>query len=94
MINLVWLPDAKDDLERLHTFIKTYNTDAANSAIQTLIKSAQTLQDFPEKGQPWQPDLNFRQLPVRFGAKGYIIRYRLHENNIVIVRVWHGLEDR
>jgi plasmid stabilization system protein ParE len=59
-----------------------------------LIEAAESLQEFPEKGRPWNLEINFRELSVRFGARGYVIRYRLFEGQIIIVRVWHSLEDR
>ena len=91
---LQWLPEARDDLARLHGFIAAHSPDAAARAIETLIAAAGSLLDFPEKGRPWEPDVAFRELPVRFGARGYVVRYRLFEEKIFIVRVWHALEDR
>ena len=89
-----WLPEARDDLERLYAFIKPHSLQAADRMIYILLKAAETLSDFPEKGRPWELEHNFRELPVRFGARGYIIRYRVFEEQIIIVRVWHTLEDR
>jgi plasmid stabilization system protein ParE len=94
MITLKWLPEALDDLKRLHAFIEPHNQEAAVRAVATLVEAAEFLMEFPEKGHPWEPDTNFRELPVRFGAKGYVIRYRFHENQVIIVRVWHALETR
>jgi plasmid stabilization system protein ParE len=35
-----------------------------------------------------------RELIVPFGQRGYIIRYRLDEDVVVILKIWYGLEDR
>lgn len=94
MMPLQWLPEALHDLQRLHAFIAAHNFEAANRAIETLVNAADTLSDFPEKGHPWQPDTHFRELPVRFGAKGYVIRYRIYDNQVIIIRIWHGTETR
>lgn len=94
MARIVWLPEARDDLQRLFDFIEPHSRDAATRAINTLIDSAETLRDFPEKGRPWPPDPKFRELSVSFGARGYVIRYREHSDQVVIVRVWHNREDR
>jgi len=94
MTVLKWLPEALDDLKRLYAFIEPHSPSAAARAINTLIASAESLQEFPEKGKPWDLETNFRELPVRFGARGYVIRYRLFEDQVIIVRVWHSLEDR
>lgn len=94
MPSIRWLPEALDDLQRLHAFIEQYNPDAAKRAVTTLIDAVDALADFPEKGKPWDVDLNIRELPVRFGARGYVIRYRYVDGVIVIVRAWHTLEHR
>jgi len=94
MADLRWLPEAVDDLKRLHAFIIPHSVTAANQAIDTLLMSAEALRAFPEKGRPWHLNMNYRELSVRFGVRGYSIRYRLIENQIVIVRVWHSLENR
>jgi len=35
-----------------------------------------------------------RQIFVRFGRGGYVIRYRVRKNDIVITRMWHSRENR
>lgn len=94
MTHVRWLPDALDDLKRLHEFIAARNPDAAMRAVHTLLEAAESLSNFPEKGRVWDLATNFRELTVPFGARGYVIRYRFHEGEVIIVRVWHGLEDR
>jgi plasmid stabilization system protein ParE len=88
------LPEALDDLKRLYAFIEPHSRPAAKRAIDTLVNAAESLGEFPEKGKPWNIELDFRELPVLFGARGYVIRYRLYQNQVIIVRVWHTLEDR
>ena len=41
-------------------------------------------------------DARMRQIVVRFGASGYIVRYnvRSETNDILITRIWHGREAR
>ncbi|MGH1353601.1 MAG: type II toxin-antitoxin system RelE/ParE family toxin [Thalassovita sp.] len=94
MADLIWLPEAREDLQRLFDFIEPHSPDAAARAVNTLVTSAETLRDFPQRGRPWQPDPEFRELSVAFGARGYVIRYREHDGRVVIVRVWHASEER
>ena len=89
-----WLPDALDDLKRLHEFIEQHSPVAASRAIDALVESAESLTEFPEIGRPWELELDFRELPVKYGARGYVIRYRMIGNEVFIERVWHALEDR
>lgn len=94
MIKLVWLAEAQDDLRRLHEFIKPHSPDAAYRAVNKLITAAEVLIEFPQKGRLWPADSHFRELPVSFGAREYVIRYREFEDLVVIVRIWHALEHR
>lgn len=89
-----WLPAAREDLVRLHAFIRPHSEDAAARAVQTIMKAVEQLKETPEIGRPWGPDPAFRELHIRFGAKGYAARYRLFEERVIIVRVWHALEER
>lgn len=93
MTEIVWLPESLDDLQRLHEFIAEYNAAAAAQAIATLLDAVESLRGFPEKGRPWDAEPAYRTLSVRFGARGYVVRYRLFEDRVTIVRVWHALED-
>ena len=94
MAPIEWLPDAKADLQRLYDFIRPHNPQAAARAVEAIILGVDQLAEFPEAGRPWEPDLDFRELIVPFGARAYVVRYRLFGERVIIVRVWHGLEDR
>jgi len=94
MAVLRWAPDALDDLERLHDFIAAHSANAAQNAIETIFSAVTTLCDFPEAGRPRASDAQFRERPVRFGAKGYVVRYRIHGDDVIIIRVWHTREER
>ena len=89
-----WLPGALDDLKRLYAFIEPHSSKAAKRAIDTLIEATDTLAEFPGKGRPWDLEKDFCELSVRFGARGYVVRYRYVDGEVIIVRVWHALEDR
>ena len=93
MTNIVWLPESLDDLQRLYEFIAEHNATAASRAVTKLLDVVESLRDFPEKGRPWDAEPGYRSLSVRFGARGYVVRYRLFEEQVIIVRVWHALED-
>jgi plasmid stabilization system protein ParE len=53
------------------------------------------LQEFPDLGMRTE-DANIRQIVVRFGTSGYIVRYAAlpEDENILITRIWHGREAR
>lgn len=39
-------------------------------------------------------DREDRELFIPFGQRGYILRHRLQGETIIILRIWHGLEER
>jgi plasmid stabilization system protein ParE len=88
-------PDAVEDIERLRTFLDQKNPDAARRALALIWKALDRLQEFPDLGMR-TGDADIRQIVVRFGSSGYIVRYvALPENeNILITRIWHGRESR
>ncbi|QFT29401.1 Toxin RelE3 [Labrenzia sp. THAF82] len=94
MANVHWVPDALKDLKRLHAFIERHSPSAAVRAVDTLIEAAGSLDRFLDKGRPWDVEDEIRELPVRFGSSGYIVRYRISEKQVIILRVRHALEDR
>ena len=88
-----WLPEVLNDRKRLHAFIKPHSRKAAKHAVDTLSDAARGSTELPEKGRPWDLEMDCRELPVRFGARGYMFRYRYVDNEVFVVRVWHAQED-
>jgi plasmid stabilization system protein ParE len=88
-------PDAVEDVERLREFLDQNNPNAARRALASIWAAIDRLPQFPDLGMPTS-DAAIRQLVVRFGASGYIIRYTVlpEEGNILITRIWHGREAR
>jgi plasmid stabilization system protein ParE len=86
-------PDAVLDVERLRAFLDQNNPDVAQRALAQIWTAIERLQEFPALGVPTK-DANVRQIVIRFGASGYIVRYVAEANDIVITRIWHGREAR
>lgn len=89
---LVYSQHADADLERLEIFIAAESKRQAARAIARILRGLQNLQRMPELGK----DIGdgFRQLILRHGKSGYVIRYRVLEDSILITRIWHGKEER
>lgn len=86
-------PDAVEDVERLRSFLDQSNPSAAQRALASIWTAVDRLHEFPELGMP-TVDADIRQLVVRFGASGYIVRYAALPPDILITRIWHGREAR
>jgi len=91
---IVWLPGASTDIQRLRNFIKSDNPRAAQRAAQRIIEGVSILQHNPQVGVPVENLSDYRDLTLPFGAGEYVIRYRLASaNSVVIVRVRHSKEN-
>ena len=83
--------EAVADLSRLRAFIELKNPIAAQRIANELLKGIEKLKAFPELGlkvtRAPQPNL-IRDLFVG----DYTIRYLIGDNEIYILRMWHGKE--
>jgi toxin ParE1/3/4 len=88
-------PDAVLDVERVRSFLEQHNPDAAKRALAAIWHALEGVQVFPKLGQP-TADSDVRQIIVRFGAAGYIVRYTIlpETRDILVTRIWHGREAR
>lgn len=94
--SLKWLPEAVSDLARLRDFIRVHNPDAARHAAKRIRTAAGKLLELPLIGRPVlnidMPQL--RDLFIPFGQAGYWVRYAVTDDHVIIIRIWHGREDR
>lgn len=92
-IVLIWTAAARADLIRLRRFIDPHNPEAARRAAQAIRDGAKLLAAYPAAGKRLEerPD---RELVIPFGQRGYVLRYQVDGQTVVILRVWHSLEDR
>ncbi|MDZ7783917.1 MAG: type II toxin-antitoxin system RelE/ParE family toxin [Halioglobus sp.] len=90
---VVWLPSASNDIDRLRNFIKSENPRAAQRAAKRIIEGVMILQENPGVGTPVENLMDYRDLMLTFGAGEYIIRYREEVDRVVIVRVRHSREE-
>ena len=92
---IVFSPDALADVERLRTFLDQANPGAARRAMAAILTAIERLQEFPGMGM-LTGDADIRQIVIRFGASGYVIRYAAlaETGDILVTRIWHGREAR
>ena len=95
MAKLEWLPEALEDVERLHEFLRSKDTEAANHCVVTILEGTKLLKVSPHIGRPMSDEMRQRELFMSFGAGAYVLRYRLNNaRTIIIVRAWHSRENR
>ena len=93
---IVWLPEATQDVARLRQVIKNKNPRAAKKAGQRILGAVNLLMKNSEAGMPCQDEgcELFKDLYAPFGRGGYTIRCRLEQHTVLITRVWHSREER
>jgi plasmid stabilization system protein ParE len=94
-VQVVLLTRARADLVRLRQFLEPHGAALSQRAVDTLFSAANSLRELPERGRLADKP-GYRELVVPFGRGAYVIRYRIdHQRDaVVIVRIWHGREQR
>lgn len=91
---IVWLPAAFRDINRLRDFIASENPVAAQRAARRIIDGVSALKANPEAGVPVDSLTSYRELALPFGSGAYIVRYRYERPaRVVIVRARHSRES-
>ena len=90
MAQVVFSRNAASNLERLHRFLAEKNPDAAARAVNVIVDRLAPLARFPLLGpvDPDRPDV--RQLFIRFGAAGYVARYRGFDDIVTVLAIGGG----
>ena len=91
---VVWRERALKDIDRLYNFLFKKNKEAAVKAAQVILRGSSLLEESPRLGRPMADNTGRRELFIPFGSGFYVLRYFLISNTVVIVRIWHGREDR
>jgi plasmid stabilization system protein ParE len=91
-MRIKWTKNAVADLDRLHAFLAQVDGDAAAKAIQALVTAPERLLGFPRLGANVE---GFENRDVRKIIVGrYEMRYEVAVDQIIILRIWHGREQR
>ena len=86
------LPPARSDLIRVSNFLADVAPAAALYAADVLDKALRTLEHFPERTP--KNGVGGRDMVVRFGRAGYVIRSRIKRAEVIVSRIFHTREDR
>ena len=93
-MKVVWLRAAQSDIRRLYDFLLEKDPAAAERAVRAIQLGARKLVEFPYVGRRMDDETERRELFVPFGAGAYVLRYRMHDDTIVVIRAWHSREER
>lgn len=93
-MKLEWSVTAGADLERFAAFLHDRYPSYAARIAETLIQKSLVLLEHPLLGRPVERQPDYRELVVQALRATYVLQYRIHGDRIVILRVFHGREDR
>ncbi len=93
MPRVIWSPAALLDVQRLYRFLAPQNIDAAKQAVKALRKGVKVLQLQSGIGRPIDdmPE-EFREWIIDFGDSGYVARYRIDSEVVMILAVRYQKE--
>jgi len=87
-MNILWSPEAIEDLTSLRAFIAEDDLSAARRVVLHIVNNIeQLLPDNPQMGRPGRVP-GTRELVIP--KTPFIVPYRLQRNVIQILRVYHG----
>jgi toxin ParE1/3/4 len=93
-MNLEWSDDALADLDRFALFLRRRHPSLAKIVADEIIKKAQILSDHPLLGRAIEGRQEYRQIVLQVLNAAYVFQYRYDGQRLVMLRVFHGREDR
>jgi hypothetical protein len=91
-MRLVWTGKAASDVARLHAFLAEVNPRAAVRTARELVSAPRRLLTAPRLGERLE-EFTPREVRRLF-VGGYELRYEVTETSVLVLRLWHTLEDR
>jgi plasmid stabilization system protein ParE len=94
MSEIIWLPEAIEDLERHFNALKTKDLESASHAADTIRQAADNLSTFPERYPRVKSNSPIREMYIPFGKYGYVLQYFAIDGIVYVLQVYHGREKR
>ncbi|MEE9102427.1 type II toxin-antitoxin system RelE/ParE family toxin [Pseudomonas nitroreducens] len=92
-MRVIYAPAALRDLERLRRFLRETNATAARRAGQIILQATQALGAHPQMGRLIDDlPVVYREWPIDFGDGGYLARYRIDGETLVLLAIRHQRE--
>lgn len=93
MPRLIWSQPALSDVQRLYRFLAGKSPDAARRAIAAIREEVNVLTLQPAIGRPVADlPIEFREWLIDFSDSGYVVRYRIDADLVVVLAVRHQKE--
>ncbi len=94
MPQVIWTETALADIQRHYETITLIDADVARRSVQAIRKAGDSLETFPRRGAIVNEVAGLRKLQVTFGKVGFTMHYTVIEDEVVILKVYYGRENR
>jgi plasmid stabilization system protein ParE len=94
MPTVIWTKTALDDTDGLVDQLMAINVEAGLLAAQAIRQAGDSLNRNAKRGTMVQGAPGVRKLRVPYGKHGFVIHYAILEDEVVILKVYHGRQDR
>ena len=90
-MHIRWTPAAAADLQHIGNYLKQYHPHYRQPTMRKLYDTIRSLKQSPHRGRPGTEggtrEILFPPLP-------YVAVYRVREQTIEVLRIYHGAQDR
>jgi plasmid stabilization system protein ParE len=93
MIRIFVSERASADTDRLESWLLEHGASYANELGVRLEAAIGSLVDYPERASRSRNG-RYRELYVEFHSNQYVVQYQVRADIVVILRIFHSLEDR
>jgi plasmid stabilization system protein ParE len=93
-MRIEWSEDALADLDRFAEFLHGRYPLLAQRIAGEIIKKTQILAERAQLGRTIGSSAEFRQAVLQVANAKYIFQYRIDDERLVMLRVFHGREAR
>jgi toxin ParE1/3/4 len=90
-VRLRWTPAAAADLEHISEHLRQHHARYRQPKMRKLYELIRSLKQWPHRGRPGSED-GIRELV--FAPLPYVVIYRINEEFIEILRIYHGSQNR
>jgi toxin ParE1/3/4 len=86
-----WTPAAVADLQHISDYLKDHHPPYRQPTMRKLYEAIRSLKTLPHRGQPGREE-GTRE--ILFPPLPYVAVYRVKEQSIEVVRIYHAAQDR
>ena len=86
-----WTPAAVADLQRISDYLKEHHRHYRQPILSKLYETIRGLRQWPHQGRPGNEE-GTRE--ILFPPLPYVAVYRVTEQTIEVLRIYHGAQDR